>query len=87
MISKQNSNHVNKKRDKNMNTESWCQVESSSKEKWTRTERRHDENAFKSTVFDARSESKPEGRSTSKPKETELDKLARRKHFKQKCTF
>ncbi len=66
-----------------MNIESWCQVESSSKERWTRTQRRHDENALKSPVFDARSESIPEG--TSKPKETELDKLARRKNFKQKC--
>lgn len=72
-----------------MNIESWCRVEGNSDEKWTRAERKHEENAFKSSVFDTRSSSSSEERmewcTTTKPKEMELDKLAKRRHFKQKC--
>lgn len=73
-----------------MNIESWCQVERNSNEEWTRVKRKHADNAFKSSVFDGRSantlsEGRMEWCSSSKPKETELDKLAKKRHFQQKC--
>lgn len=73
-----------------MNVESWCQVEGRSNQKWTRTERKHNDYILKSSVFNVESDQdNSEGRTewctASKPKETELNRLAKRKHFTQKC--
>lgn len=72
-----------------MNVESWCQVERNSNEEWTRAKRKNVENAFESSVFDEGKVGMPSERTewctSSKPKETELSKLAKKKHFQQKC--
>ena len=71
-----------------MNTESWCQVEGSSNQQWTRATRKHYEHALKSSVFEEKS-NKLEGRmgwaKESKPGKPELHELAKRRHFEQKC--
>ena len=66
-----------------MNVESWCAVELTSDQKWMRKTMRHYPDAFKSTVF-----SQDPVQQTEEPKEKiklDLDKLAKRKHFPQKC--
>ena len=72
-----------------MNTESWCQVEGSSNQQWTRATRRHYEHALKSSVFEENTAKTSEGRMAwakeTKPDKLELHELAKRRHFKQKC--
>ena len=68
-----------------MNIESWCQVEGNSNQKWTRSTRKHYEQALRSTVFQegvAREEGRVDWSATNKP---DQDKLAKKKHFQQKC--
>ena len=68
-----------------MNIESWCQVEGNSNQKWTRSTRKHYDHALHSTVFQeevAREDSRVDWSTANKP---EQDKLARKKHFQQKC--
>jgi hypothetical protein len=71
-----------------MNTESWCQVEGSSNQQWTRATRRHYEDALKSSVFEKTAKTS-EGRmgwaKETKPDKLELHELAKRRHFQQKC--
>lgn len=67
-----------------MNVESWCTVELTSDQNWLRKTMRHYPDAFKSTVFSQDAA----GPQTEEPKEKvkpDLDKLAKRKHFPQKC--
>ena len=67
-----------------MNVESWCTVELTSDQNWMRKTMRHYPDAFKSTVFNPDTT----GQQTEEPKEKiklDLDKLAKRKHFPQKC--
>ena len=67
-----------------MNVESWCTVELSSKQDWTRSNRKHNPNAFASTVFKGQATKQEESRldfnSAAKP-----EKLAERRHFSQQC--
>ena len=66
-----------------MNVESWCAVERTSDQNWMRKTMRHYPDTFKSTVF-----SQDPVQQTEEPKEKvklDLDKLAKRKHFPQKC--
>ena len=66
-----------------MNVESWCAVELTSDQDWMRKAMRHYPDTFKSTVF-----SQDPAQQTEEPKEKiklDLDKLAKRKHFPQKC--
>ena len=69
-----------------MNIESWCQVEGSSNQQWTRTTRKHYDHALKSTVFQGEEGCRAGGRldwaTSSKP---DQDKLAKKKYFPQKC--
>lgn len=66
-------------------------MEGNSNEKWTRAERKHEASAFKSSVFEVSQGTSSEGCdrmewcTSSKPKQLELDKLAKKRHFKQKC--
>ena len=48
--------------DINMQRESWCTVEMNSRQDWCRAERKHDRNAFRSSVF-SESQSQPESES------------------------
>jgi len=66
-----------------MNVESWCAVEQSSNQSWTRKTMRHYPDAFKSTVF-SQDATQPVEEEKEKVK-LDLDKLAKRKHFPQKC--
>jgi len=66
-----------------MNIESWCTVELSSNQSWTRKNMRHYPDAFKSTVFSPDA-TQPVEEEKEKVK-LDLDKLAKRKHFPQKC--
>ena len=72
-----------------MNTESWCQVEGSCNQQWTRATRRHYEHALKSSVFEENTAKTSEGRMAwakeTRPDKLELNELAKRRHFKQKC--
>ena len=68
-----------------MNVESWCQVEGSSNQKWTRSTRRHYEQALRSSVLQeeaAPEEGRVDWATGEKP---QPEKLARKKHFQQKC--
>ena len=68
-----------------MNVESWCQVEGSSNQQWTRSTRKHYEHALKSTVFQQQV-SQEEGRvDWSMAEKPGQEKLAKKKHFSQKC--
>ena len=68
-----------------MNIESWCQVEGSSNQQWTRATRRHYEHALKSSVFEENTARPSEGRMAwakeTKPDKLELHELAKRRHF------
>lgn len=69
-----------------MNTESWCQVEGSSNQQWTRATRRHDPQAFHSKVFGRDGPDSSEGRvDWEMGKRPARQKLAQRKHFPEKC--
>ena len=74
-----------------MNIESWCQVEGSSNQQWTRATRRHYEHALKSSVFKENMAKTSEGRMAwakeTKPDKLELHELAKRRHFQQKCKY
>ena len=69
-----------------MNVESWCTVELSSNQDWTRANRKHNPNAFASTVFKGHSIKREESRldfgAAAKP-----EKLAERRHFPQQCKY
>ena len=68
-----------------MNIESWCQVEGSSNQKWTRATRRHYEQSLQSSVFQEEvgsGEGRVDWSTAEKPQQ---EKLARKKHFQQKC--
>lgn len=70
-----------------MNIESWCQVEGRSNAEWTRATRRHYDHALESTVF-AQERPGPEGRvDWSMAKRPAQQKLAKKKHFLQKCKW
>lgn len=68
-----------------MNTESWCRVESSSKEGWLRSQRKHYPNALKSTVFDPKKPDRFEEMHQDKVTGKSVDEIEKRKHFKEKC--
>ena len=70
-----------------MNTESWCQVEGNSNQKWTRSTRRHYEKALQSSVFRQLEEpATDKGRvDWSMAEKPQPEKLAKKKHFQQKC--
>lgn len=69
-----------------MNVESWCQVEGNCNQQWTRATRRHDPNAFTSTAFDQEEGEVSKGRvDWSMANKPAQQKLAKRKHFPQKC--
>ena len=69
-----------------MNIESWCQVEGSSNQQWTRATRRHSDGAFKSSVFDQERAGSSEGRlDWSTAKTPSQSKHAEKKHFQQSC--
>uniref|UniRef100_A0A1X7V636 Uncharacterized protein n=1 Tax=Amphimedon queenslandica TaxID=400682 RepID=A0A1X7V636_AMPQE len=69
-----------------MNVESWCMVECNSNQQWTRAERKHVKDPFKSSAFNFTKESVFEDRVASMnfsgPKD--LDMYKKRKHFPQK---
>ena len=68
-----------------MNVESWCQVEGSSNQKWTRSTRRHYEKALQSSVLQQEEPAKDEGRvDWSMAEKPQQEKLAKKKHFQQK---
>ena len=69
-----------------MNTESWCQVEGSSNQQWTRSTRRHNPQAFQSKVFGRDGPDSSEGRvDWDMGNRPARQKLAQRKHFPEKC--
>ena len=69
-----------------MNVESWCQVEGNSNQKWTRATRRHDPNGFTSTAFEQEQGDVSKGRvDWSMANKPAQQKLAKKKHFPQKC--
>ena len=60
-------------------------MEGSSNQKWTRSTRKHYDAALRSTVFEgevAGEESRVDWSTANKPEQT---KLAKKKHFQQKC--
>lgn len=71
-----------------MNTESWCTVECNSNQQWTRAERKHFQDAFRSSVFECCSPA-------TRPQQGRLDwstahkpddrKLPKKRPFPQKC--
>lgn len=63
-----------------MNVESWCLSEASSKQYWDRAQRKHNPDFNKSSV----TKEEPPSRVDFKVS-PELEKLAKRKHFKEKC--
>ena len=68
-----------------MNIESWCQVEGNSNQKWMRSTRRHYDQALRSTVFQdgvAKEGGRVDWSMAEKP---DQEKLAKKKHFQQKC--
>lgn len=68
-----------------MNIESWCQVEGNSNQKWTRSTRKHYDQALCSTVLQeevVHEESRVDWSMANKP---DQNKLAKKKHFQQKC--
>ena len=67
-----------------MNIESWCTVERNRNQEWTRTERKHADSAFQSSVFDQTEieEGRVDWSMSFKP---DRSKLAKRRHFQQKC--
>ena len=69
-----------------MDIESWCMVECNSNQQWTRAERKHVRDPFKSTVFNFSKEVAKEDREASKNRSPkDLDMYKKRKHFPQKC--
>ena len=71
-----------------MNIESWCSVELTPDMQWTRKERKHNKEAFKSTVFDSHEEGHhtvERCKGTLKPTADKLDNYKKRRHFSQKC--
>lgn len=68
-----------------MNIESWCQVEGNSNQQWTRSTRKHYDQALCSTVLQeevVHEESRVDWSTANKP---DQNKLAKKKHFQQKC--
>ena len=64
-----------------MNIESWCAVECSSSQNWLRSDRKHFDKAFKSTVFNEKSNKDYEGR-VEFPNKLEVHREKR--HFPEK---
>lgn len=67
-----------------MNSESWCIVERSSKEHWTRSERRHSDSILKSTVFEDKDKNLFCENCASSSTNCS-NAIKRKKHFPQKC--
>ena len=67
-----------------MDVESWCAVERSSNQNWTRSNRKHNKDALKSTVFSQEISSAEDRVNWSSADKPDNEKLAKRKHFPQK---
>ena len=65
-----------------MNIESWCAVECNSSQNWTRSDRKHCDKAFKSSVFNGKS-NHYEGRVDFQQK-VESDVHTQRRHYPEK---
>lgn len=73
-----------------MNTESWCKIERSPKQEWTRAERRHNNDILRSSVFKDTSGNSYTSKlqlndSTTRPMRQDIDTLTKRRHYQQKC--
>lgn len=67
-----------------MNQDSWCTVERSASQDWTRAERKHNKNAFESKVFKSDSNSDA---STNRLQDFQAEGPSHRerRHFPAKC--
>jgi len=65
-----------------MNVESWCLSDASSKQYWERAQRKHYSDFNRSSVTKNEQRSRVEFKFFP-----ELEKLAKRKHFKEKCKY
>ncbi|XP_002732969.1 protein SPATA45 homolog [Saccoglossus kowalevskii] len=67
--------------EQNMQRESWCAVERNSRQAWLRAERKHDQEAFKSKVFESEKKQDSESRCTFTP---DMATHRERRHFPNK---